>query len=619
MTISSASNISPLYTAASTGPFAFTFKVFSEADLEVSQTDTSGENEVVLTLTTDYTVSLNADQNNDPGGTFTLAVAQSSGQIVFARRVVEMTQETDLQNAGGFYPEAVEDALDKVTMVAQQVAETAGRALVSPASAGLTPAEYFASLVAAAGGITIPVPVAQGGTNATTAAGARSNLGAVGVAGDQMTGSLLFKSGLNNVASAATVNLTAVGSNTAHLTGTTGIGAFTMTSGQVVDVIFDGVLTLTHHVTNNNLPGAANITTAAGDRARYWYDGTTVWCVAYNRADGTPVAGSGKDLTARDQIALTNIRLMLQTAITTGALVQGKQWELATDEWGSSSTNQTYTAPGSLGYYANPTVTTSYSNTGGQGNRAGVVTVSHSGFVNGTAQNTVDGTTSGSNGCYPNASTALSGFYLQFDFGVGASKAIDEATLYKGNAISLNGTWKWQGSNNGSSWTDIGTTFNDDANTTQVLTTMSGNTTGYRYYRILATAGTSGGSVPWWCEFNFKIADASALGTPNMTLIPTASTSVGSAPSYMDAYFLYKDDSGSAVLGTDLTVELSRNNGTNYTTATITNLASYDGTYSILRARADVSGQPSGTSMLCRIKTLNNKAQRVAAPALYAE
>jgi hypothetical protein len=52
-------------------------------------------------------------------------------------------------------------------------------------------------------------------------------------------------------------------------------------------VIFDGVLTLTHHATNNNLPGGLNITTAAGDRAEYWSDGTTVYCKSYTRADGT--------------------------------------------------------------------------------------------------------------------------------------------------------------------------------------------------------------------------------------------------------------------------------------------------------------------------------------------
>jgi hypothetical protein len=51
-------------------------------------------------------------------------------------------------------------------------------------------------------------------------------------------------------------------------------------------VIFDGALTLAHSATANNLPGGANITTAANDRALYWSDGTTVYCAAYNKASG---------------------------------------------------------------------------------------------------------------------------------------------------------------------------------------------------------------------------------------------------------------------------------------------------------------------------------------------
>lgn len=108
--------------------------------------------------------------------------------------------------------------------------------------------------------------------------------------GGTMSGLLNLAKG-NDVASASTVNLSTATGNTVHITGTTGISAFTMTSGQVMDVIFDGALTLTHHTTNNNLPSAANITTVAGDRARYFYDGTTVYCLQYQRSNGTALVG----------------------------------------------------------------------------------------------------------------------------------------------------------------------------------------------------------------------------------------------------------------------------------------------------------------------------------------
>jgi hypothetical protein len=90
------------------------------------------------------------------------------------------------------------------------------------------------------------------------------------------------------VASASTINLNTTTGNRVHITGTTAITTVTLTRGPRT-VIFDGVLTLTHNATTNNLPGATNITTAAGDRAIYESDGTTVYCVSYIKASGLAV------------------------------------------------------------------------------------------------------------------------------------------------------------------------------------------------------------------------------------------------------------------------------------------------------------------------------------------
>jgi hypothetical protein len=90
------------------------------------------------------------------------------------------------------------------------------------------------------------------------------------------------------VASASTINLNTTTGNRVHITGTTTITTVTLTRGPRT-LVFDGVLTLTHNSTTNNLPGGANITTAAGDRAIYESDGTTVYCVSYIKASGLPV------------------------------------------------------------------------------------------------------------------------------------------------------------------------------------------------------------------------------------------------------------------------------------------------------------------------------------------
>ena len=71
MTISTESiKAGPFAGNASTTTFAFSYKVFAQADLAVIFTSTVGV-ESTKTLTTDYSVSLNSDQDNNPGGSIT--------------------------------------------------------------------------------------------------------------------------------------------------------------------------------------------------------------------------------------------------------------------------------------------------------------------------------------------------------------------------------------------------------------------------------------------------------------------------------------------------------------------------------------------------------------------
>jgi hypothetical protein len=108
------------------------------------------------------------------------------------------------------------------------------------------------------------------------------------------------------IASASTINLNTATGNRVHITGTTAITAVTLTRGPRT-VIFDGILTLTHNATTNNLPGAANITTAAGDRAIYESDGTTVYCVSYIKVNGQAVVAAASGPTTGQAIAFSMV------------------------------------------------------------------------------------------------------------------------------------------------------------------------------------------------------------------------------------------------------------------------------------------------------------------------
>ena len=87
------------------------------------------------------------------------------------------------------------------------------------------------------------------------------------------------------------------------VTGTTGFAAMTVAVDRQFTLQFDGALIMTHHATNLDLPGEANITTVAGDVAVFQSTvANQVQCISYTRAAGTPVA------IADDQVTYAKIQ-----------------------------------------------------------------------------------------------------------------------------------------------------------------------------------------------------------------------------------------------------------------------------------------------------------------------
>lgn len=94
--------------------------------------------------------------------------------------------------------------------------------------------------------------------------------------------------------SAATVNIGFAASINVTISGTTTIAAFdNVDEGAIRYVTFAGALTLVHNA-GLQLPGAANILTAAGDVATFKSLGSGNWkCINYQRSSGAgPVAAS---------------------------------------------------------------------------------------------------------------------------------------------------------------------------------------------------------------------------------------------------------------------------------------------------------------------------------------
>jgi hypothetical protein len=141
MTISSETIKSSVYVGNGvTTSFAFAFKVFSKNDIKLTKTliaDGSQTFPVLDSSPTGFSVSLNADQDNNPGGTVTYPISgtpmDSASNLVISC-IMTNTQGTDITSGGGFEPEIIEDALDRCTILIKQLLEKVNRCLKFPIS-----------------------------------------------------------------------------------------------------------------------------------------------------------------------------------------------------------------------------------------------------------------------------------------------------------------------------------------------------------------------------------------------------------------------------------------------------------------------------------------------------
>jgi len=195
-----------VYTNTGVGPYAFTFEILANTDIAVYRGTT------LLTLTTDYSVTINANGT----GSVTLVIAGTGNIAIVGARAIQRT--SDYTTGGDLFASTLNTDLDSQTIYSQQVAETAERSLKAPAtdptninmtmpakadrankylafdtngnpvatsgtsespSLG-TMSSQNANAVAITGGSISGITdlaVADGGTGASTAANARTNLG----------------------------------------------------------------------------------------------------------------------------------------------------------------------------------------------------------------------------------------------------------------------------------------------------------------------------------------------------------------------------------------------------------------------------------------------------------
>ena len=147
MTVSSTTTKNSYTGNGSTTVFAYGFKIFDDDDIKVILRTTATGTETVQTKTTHYTVS---GVGSASGGNITFGTAPPATQTVVLLRTTAQTQLTDYVPNDPFPADAHEDALDKLTFIAQEIQEELGRSLKVSQTNSIATASFTASATARA-------------------------------------------------------------------------------------------------------------------------------------------------------------------------------------------------------------------------------------------------------------------------------------------------------------------------------------------------------------------------------------------------------------------------------------------------------------------------------------
>lgn len=355
----------------------------------------------------------------------------------------------------------------------------------------------------------------------------------------------------------------------------------------------------------------ADITLGANQCALLQYDaGASRWrALAAPGASGSSGGGSADQelLDAQAMLALADALNVAQFSGESGNRV-GDSFDALTYVDVAGATNLDTSAAGLL----KPALSGSqlYTNTGGQGDRTGLGWTLSTGITWSAAfaSHLIDGNTSSQLYPNPDGQSVTGAVIWSLDMGSGNAKVITELKLLGTSGGTSAGTHKIQASNNGSAWTDVSSAFAfDQSVATNTVTLNLVNNTAYRYYRMIGVSGT----IRYYQlnELQFKIGDPSSLA--NMT-VRSAAFSAASAPSALRVVLRTKFVDA-ITLNTDLTVEVSRDDGTTWNTGTLADKFTVPGTAHHILDTGDISvtAQPSGTSVRWRIKSQNNKSLEI--------
>lgn len=120
-------------------PFVYFANTDGTKQLKVILADADGENEVVQTENTDFTLTAAGESN----GTLTMLAAPPKGYKLSIVYNIPIEQLTDWREFGRLPSESIETAFDKVTAILKQINEVLGRCIQVTVSTDASPDEVF--------------------------------------------------------------------------------------------------------------------------------------------------------------------------------------------------------------------------------------------------------------------------------------------------------------------------------------------------------------------------------------------------------------------------------------------------------------------------------------------
>lgn len=231
MTVSTTSYSAQTYNGnGATTAFATVFPFLESSHLVVTLIAVGGA-ETVQTITTHYTVS----GGNGSDGTVTMLTAPASGEQLVIERSTTRNQTTDYVENDSFPAATHEKALDKLTFITQEI------------SAGEANVDY-------------PITVVNGGTGATTASDARTNLGLGSIATQASSSVSITGGSISGITDLAVADGGTGASNASDARTNLGLGSIATQASSSVSITGGSITGITDLTVADGGTGASSFT-----------------------------------------------------------------------------------------------------------------------------------------------------------------------------------------------------------------------------------------------------------------------------------------------------------------------------------------------------------------------